>query len=798
MKTLLSPHKAFPKAGLSAALFFLVFGIMSPAQEVVKYRVSGTIKEEGSNIPLAFSKIYVTTPENEKVTRTITLQDGIFNLSVPTGQYKIQIENTGHKTLEKDLIVKEEDLAFGDVFLAVGEDIMASESIANRLLVRKGTRVQYDVSRDPDAWKTSMMEMMSRIPDLKMSARNGNLEYDGKPVSSILINNERDGIINVKRQYPMEFIKAGYMRRIEVVLPGDSEYQNDAPILLIRLSKPLPYGFAAQISEESSTSNIHSPSVDMVANTPIIGIGAGYSYSFSHEKELKNLSLRQMTDEDSEISEVESIKRSREKSSSHNISLNLFRSFNKELIRFNATMHSSLMDGNSYSSSSTTATYLNGASETTDKTESKSTTHSPFRFNASMSLSGLFGPGDNRMKPYQWRILYGFINSSSWGSTSSDKFSQSTSTGKLEHRVNADIKLNNLISRAISLSMAAKGGYYYRNYNNRSLYDTFNSQMNYRQQVGFMKVDLLGNAFKNKLGFITSLNTEYLRTAGQYLKDADSVPLSYHELNFQPYVSISWALRRGSISASYNRTVKRPSINQLNPYTDNTNPYNVRCGNPELKGQNNDAYTLSYNVMTDNKWFQRFSVSTGYLSSSNTIAGIVTTDKDGVATYTYGNVGRIKGVTASTSISLSPVKRVTINVFATCTYRIISLPYGSTNRIISPSMTSNISWSPKWFEANASISIAPSLSSIQRKGLVMEPMGEFSISRYFSKPHLGISMAVNDIFHGGGYRTSTLAYNNFSQKNYTERIGRAFIFRLWWRLGSFRNTPPVEIKAYDL
>ena len=102
MKTLLSPHKAFPKAGLSAALFFLVFGIMSPAQEVVKYRVSGTIKEEGSNIPLAFSKIYVTTPENEKVTRTITLQDGIFNLSVPTGQYKIQIENTGHKTLEKD------------------------------------------------------------------------------------------------------------------------------------------------------------------------------------------------------------------------------------------------------------------------------------------------------------------------------------------------------------------------------------------------------------------------------------------------------------------------------------------------------------------------------------------------------------------------------------------------------------------------------------------------------------------------------------------------------------------------
>ena len=110
----------------------------------------------------------------------------------------------------------------------------------------------------------------------------------------------------------------------------------------------------------------------------------------------------------------------------------------------------------------------------------------------------------------------------------------------------------------------------------------------------------------------------------------------------------------------------------------------------------------------------------------------------------------------------------------------------------------SFSWSPKWFELSGAISVRPTLNSVQTSSLVMEPDAEISISRYFSKPHLGISIGVTDLFHSGGVQRSTISYDNFVQYNYRERRGRTFNFRIYWRFGKFRQPESVEVKAYDM
>jgi outer membrane receptor protein involved in Fe transport len=49
------------------------------------------------------------------------------------------------------------------------------------------------------------------------------------------------------------------------------------------------------------------------------------------------------------------------------------------------------------------------------------------------------------------------------------------------------------------------------------------------------------------------------------------------------------------IQASYSRRINRPNIFQLNPFTDYSDPQNLRKGNPNLKPEYINAFELSYN-----------------------------------------------------------------------------------------------------------------------------------------------------------------------------------------------------------
>ena len=745
--------------------FILVMmSILCPAmlwgQDQAEYKVSGIIKEAKSDRPLGFCKIYVTDSLGQQVKRTITLDDGIFRLTVKDGSYSVLFTNTGHRSVTSSVKVAGKDVDMGEIFMEIGEEIDEAGISAAPLLTRTGDR------------------------------KDGKLEFNNEKVAEIRINDTENGMISASRQYPMEFIKAGYMKTIELVMPDSPEYHNEHPILLITLARPLPYGFAGNIEGQANTKNAYSPAVDLVANTPIIGVGVSYEYGYSGEPALTNKTTREMTD--GTVTESKSVRSN--KSHSHNMGMNIFRGFLNDRIKFNASLSGSFANASSFSEST-----VNNVPSVT----STGISQSPFRLNGAVRLSGSFGPETVRsnMRKHQWSLGYSYRDSYRSSETEhvypSYSAIQSSYNDEREHRLQATLKLRDIVRKPFTASLYLQGGWFGRKYDNSSAYDGLPDGMDYRQDVAFLEMAALGSIVRN-LSYTLQLNGEYIDNSGSFINGTDISPLDYKDFNIVPSVGLSWRIRRHTLSASYYRSVRRPAMSQLNPYEDVSDPYNIRKGNPHLKGENTDSYSLNWSLSPNLKWMNMFSLGISYSDAKNRISPVVTTDADGVATRTYYNIGEISSINARLQASLYPVKSLNIYLTLSYSYNRSVLPSGSVNSYSRPVGMMSFSWSPKWFELSGAISVRPTLNSVQTSSLVMEPDAEISISRYFSKPHLGISIGATDLFHSGGVQRSTISYDNFVQYNYRERRGRTFNFRIYWRFGKFRQPESVEVKAYDM
>ena len=244
--------------------------------------IVGRLVDAADGKALAYATVVALDKNGEQAASAITYPDGRFSVSLPRrGDYQLWFSFVGYQSLSKKIAFDNSGQDLGKIALKAGVEVQGVEIKARQLVRRETDRLVYDVASDPDARRMRMMEIMGKIPELEMNAGNGKLQYENTPVTQIYIDNRENGMINAKRQYPMNFIQASYMSKIELVLPGSPEYNNTEPILLIELAAPLPYGFAGQLSANASTRGEYAAGANAVANTPWTGIGVNYNFGYT-------------------------------------------------------------------------------------------------------------------------------------------------------------------------------------------------------------------------------------------------------------------------------------------------------------------------------------------------------------------------------------------------------------------------------------------------------------------------------------------------------------------------------------
>ncbi len=670
---------------------------------------------------------------------------------------------------------------------------------ASPLLMQTADRYIYDVSKDTTAYKTNMLDIMPNIPELRVGASRGKLQYKDTPVAKILIDGVEHGMINVHRQYPMEFIKADHMRTIELILPGSAEYNNTEPILVIKLRKALPYGFAGELSAQAATNNVYDPHADVVIYTPIVGFGVHYGFSYAKRPTLNDIVEMAMLDDMAEYGSTVSAERNWAESIGHNISLNIFRDFLNGKLKVTGRMSTSYSE-----SSLCRESIFDGFDDEKnlkvhEENSFREFAKSPFRINGALRLSGNFGPSEGvrsrYIGKYRWQVDYSYDDR--MGNSSSTSLTASKVSHK-EHRVIGNIKLPRIANNPFGIGVNAQAGYYNRNVAEHTAYSLLDEVMDYRQHVAFANGQALGSGLRGKMMYGVTLNVEYLTNDGSFKRDSEFSPLDYHEFNVIPGLWLNMRFNRHSMGVSYRRTVKRPDVSQINPYVRIYDAYNTTSGNPALRGEKTDFVSLDYVYGFRVRWIQNVRFNVSSRNTSNAISRMTEVSQEGIMNTTYANIGRKSTVSASFEAYLIPVKSLSVNFNTAYSHMWYVLPNGRINSYGSPKMSLSVSWHPEWFDMNGGFRLSALSADAQTTKYQLNPDLYFSISRYFQKIHLGVSADISDILHWGGNIKDTIQGRNFIRYSTREREGVSACFTIYWHFGHFNQVSSIGVAAYDM
>ncbi|TAE96453.1 MAG: TonB-dependent receptor [Runella slithyformis] len=179
-------------------------------------------------------------------------------------------------------------------------------------------------------------------------------------------------------------------------------------------------------------------------------------------------------------------------------------------------------------------------------------------------------------------------------------------------------------------------------------------------------VHALYGQYKQKLekwDFEVGLRAEQTINRGEIKSQAVNFNNSY--LNLFPSINIGRNLiDNKSLRFVYGRRINRPSLGQLNPFTDITDSLTQRSGNPKLKPEIVDNFEISYGLDASN---YSLLFKTYYRYGQNTILPFTELQPNGVLFTKLLNVGSTQTVGVEGILTYNPTKiwngNVSLSIF---------------------------------------------------------------------------------------------------------------------------------------
>ncbi|MGZ3921487.1 MAG: outer membrane beta-barrel protein, partial [Bacteroidia bacterium] len=92
-----------------------------------------------------------------------------------------------------------------------------------------------------------------------------------------------------------------------------------------------------------------------------------------------------------------------------------------------------------------------------------------------------------------------------------------------------------------------------------------------------------------------SIGANYRNIFQQNINVSKTQTLSSTFNNFLPFANVNFRINQGSnLSLSYNTSAQQPDLQQLQPVIDNTDPNRIKTGNPALRPQFSNNFSLNY------------------------------------------------------------------------------------------------------------------------------------------------------------------------------------------------------------
>lgn len=220
-----------------------------------------------------------------------------------------------------------------------------------------------------------------------------------------------------------------------------------------------------------------------------------------------------------------------------------------------------------------------------------------------------------------------------------------------------DARLFNFTTQQFEKSLDLSNTYFYKQ-------DVYGGYMNFSNAIG-------------NLGYQIGARIEQANLKGfSYTKDTS---VNNRFLNVFPSVFLKYNLPHNenqSLILNYSTRIDRPGFDQLLPYINNSDPQNIRAGNPDLKPSLTHKFEVNYSRYFPNSkdylntgvYYSQANDDIDRISILDTTTGVTTTrpmnlatDKDWGANFTY-NLHIIRGWNVTTNLNMEYSKLIGANI----------------------------------------------------------------------------------------------------------------------------------------
>jgi outer membrane receptor protein involved in Fe transport len=638
-------------------------------------KISGTISDSTSNKPVEFATIALNDPTtNKPIDGTIADEQGKFTITkVADGNYILSITFIGFNT--KTVLVTvgdKKEIDLGTIQISPTAQVLKEVTVEGEraLIEERVDRTIYNAENDQTAKGGDATDVLKRVPLLTVDM-DGNVSLRGNQNITVLINNKPSTIVASSVADALKQIPADQIKTVEVITSPSAKYdaEGSAGIINIVTKKNnlqgLTLGVDVGAGNRGSNLGLNGNYRKGKMGFSLGGWGrANYNVKGSFENEqitANGINIQSSNTRnrgifgnynfgwDYDINDKNAIAASvrfgvRNNNSFQDALLAEFYSFDGTLLT------SSLRDAIS-----------NNASNNVDV--SLTYTHLYAKPSRELSFQGLYGRNNNNndFVNNQYDAADGSIIERT--KNLNDSYNQEA-TFQVDYQTPIstnqmfEIGGKNILRRAVSdftyFSASGSDGEYIidadRNLSNN---------LNYDQNV---TAGYLAYTYSAKKGYSIKAGSRYeYTTINAFTKTESNIEIPSYGV-VVPSVNVSKKLKTGTVKASYNRRIQRPSIRFLNPNIQAANPLNVTIGNPSLNPEYTNNYELGYSTFIKGTTINL----TGFYRNTNdgiqSIRDVIAndpTDADTVRT-TYQNIGSENAYGSSLFMSVN-IGKLTLN-----------------------------------------------------------------------------------------------------------------------------------------
>jgi outer membrane receptor protein involved in Fe transport len=636
-------------------VFFFMSLMAQTERSKGNHKVSGVIMDAGTRKPVEFATVALADADGKIIDGAVADEKGKFVVGkLAPGSYTVTISFIGYETQSMPVTIDKKDIDLGSI------DFKEEASVLNEVVVEgqralieeRVDRTVYNAENDATTKGGDATDVLRRVPMLNVDL-DGNVSLRGNSNILVLINNKPSTITASSVADALKQIPADQIKTVEVITSPSAKYDAEGSSGIINIItkkntlEGLTLNVDAGVGYRGSNLGLNGNYRKGKMGFSLGGFGrANYNNTGSFEN-------RQLTQDT-----ILNIQRADTRN--NNLFGRYTLTWDYDIDKYNylaASVRYGVRNGTSYQDDLETLSLINGIQTRYDRAN-VSTIDNSGTVDVTLDYTRTFQKPSKELSfssQYSLNDRTNDFTNVSYDDNDIVDFRRRNDNKSFNQEITFQVDYQTPLGDKQLIEMGAKEiirnvSSDYQSYQAVGPDGEYQPEttanagniFNYDQDVSAAYLSYtvtLPKAYSLKAGG----RYEYTRIDANFQNDPENPTLADKEIPsygvFVPSVNLSKRLKNNNtLKAAYNRRIRRPSIQFLNPNIQNPNPLFLQIGNPYLEPELTDNYELSYSVSIKSTYLN---FSAFFRNTTDAIQAVRQAKGDTIIT-TYQNIGEEK------------------------------------------------------------------------------------------------------------------------------------------------------------